>query len=95
MWGGQKLYRVQVLKDNWTATATVDIKTLLPKVYKKLTLDNFAFGTKLTGKNGADGSTFCDFNLTYDASTGILKKNRGYGSSKVDAYADIYCYYVD
>lgn len=74
---------------------THNIATLLPNVYKNLTLDNFAISAKENYTSGT-GRHLNKIPTSYDAQTGVLTCEQSYsyeGSHKYYFQYDLYCYY--
>ena len=76
---------------------THNIATLLPNVYKNLTLDNFAISAKENYTSGT-GQTLNKIPTSYDAQTGVLTCAQSYSYSSAGGYKfyfqyDLYCYY--
>lgn len=93
------------LKRVAVSTAAGAIKTALPNIYDKLTVENFALGdiTAEPGRHGGNsGSSSGSFTISgYDASTGtvsVYKRQGDPGNAEIfisSFNGTVYCYYVE
>ncbi len=83
-----------------TYNQSIDIKSLLPSVYNKLSTDNFSIELSSFYMGcSTSWATLSIINKSYNSSTGVLKyfvRYSGAASDSLGTYKDtIYCWYIE